>query len=717
MSRPVIFAEKPNQAKAYAEAFKNTKRRNGYIEIEPNEIFIKGAYITWGVGHLLQIPMPGYFDPKWEKWNLETLPIKPEKFEFVISERTKEQYEVVEKLLKHEASEIIVASDCDREGENIAWSVIEKLGVSHKPIKRLWINSLDEEIVREGFMNLKNGHDYYNLYIESKTRQISDYLIGMNASPLYSLILQEHGINKSFSVGRVQTPTLCLINQREKAIENFQQQNFYEPSIMVEHMNGHFEAKAEGKFFDKKEGIELLNKNDLTERVKKLSEITKVTKSLQKESSPKLYILSTLQTRANKLWKFSPSKTLEVVQKLYEKKLLTYPRTDIPYITEKEFEYLMLNFKAYQKVIGKDFPCFNDQPQKRYVDSKKVVEHYAIVMTKNVPTESELNALSSEEQKIYKEVVLNTLSMFHEPYQYEKTVIEIISKELNFKATGKVEKVIGWKELFGKEETNNNKDEKQLPSVEEGEPIQITPFLSEGKTTKPKRLTEGDLIGLMINAGKNLPIEEQEVLNEVEGANELELGTQATRANIIDTLKEKEYIKIEKNLVYVTSKGVVLSEAVEGTLLASPVMTAKWEAFLKQIGKGEREAETFINSIYTFINKLIKEVPDMIKPENIKKYIEDSKSEGAITKCPLCKTGHIIERSNFYGCTNREGGCKQTFSKQLLGKNISVTQLKKLIEKGKTDVIKGFKGKKEFDAFLTLEDTEGSNKKYKLNFK
>lgn len=712
MSLVLILAEKPKQAIAYAEAFKSYTRKDGYIEIKPNDIFPDGAYLTWAFGHLIELAKPSHYKEEWSKWDLANLPIKPEEFIYLVSAGKEKQYKIISDLMR-QSSELIVATDCDREGENIAWSIINQAKIKDKPIKRLWINSLEEEVVINGFRNLRNGKDYYNSYIEAQTRQISDWLVGMNASQLYTLLLQQKGINESFSVGRVQTPTLYLIHQREKEMESFVQTPFYELNIAVNHPNGPFTAKAEGRYLSKEEANSKLEKAQLKINEKYLNEIAKVQTTLEKEPSPRLYTMSGIQTKANKLWKYSPAKVLELVQGLYEKKLLTYPRTDTPYITLNEFSYLKNNLSEYQKLLQVEFPCIQSEPQKRYIDSNKVQEHYAIIPTKNVPSEKTVNDLSQEEQNIYREVVMNTISMFHAPYQYEKTVIEIHFQDLLFKATGKVEVLKGWKELQAARENDKKEEVLNLPKVNEGDAIQFSPNLKEGKTTKPKRFTEGDLIPLMKHSGNQLDEDEQEILKETEG-----IGTEATRANIIETLKNQKYIDVRKNLVYTTSKGVILCESVEGTLLASASLTAKWESFLKLIGKGERSQKTFLDGIYQFIDRLMKDVPNQLESDLIKSSIEQTINAKHLGSCPTCEKGYIVEHDSFYGCTGHSEGCKQTLPKKMLGKTISETQVKKLLEKGKTDVIKGFKGRKTFDSFLTFElDDSKKVKKFKFNFK
>ena len=720
MGKACIIAEKPDQAREYAAAL-NGKRKNGYYEVPASKMFPDGAVITWCVGHLLEIPKPGYFDERWAKWDLDTLPIKLDKVELQVKEKTKKQFDIVKKILIG-AHTVVVATDIDAEGENIAWSILEHLNLTHKNIKRLWVNSLDKEVLLKGFANLKNGTDYYSYYLQARTRQISDYIIGMNASPLYSLLLQQKGIHEysSFSVGRVQTPLLSLIYKREKAIAEFKQKPFYENVLQVQHMKGSFEVKGKNKHFEKEKAIQQFVDEDLQLDHKSMSEISKVEKTIEKEYSPQLFTLSSIQTKVNKKFKYSPADTLKYVQNLYEKKLVTYPRTDIPYITTGEYAYLKEQFTMYQKIFNSPVNESYIEPGSKYVNDKKVVEHHGIIPTRNIPSKETLQSLSMQEMNVYKEIVLNTIAMFYPPYLYEQTVITVKPSQHYYQVTGKAEKDLGWRVLYSDGKKEDSKEhETCLPSVEEGDAIQIIPKLREGKTTKPKRFTEGDLIPLMKNPLRDLTDEELESDDEtVEGNSQgLELGTEATRAPIIETLKDRQYIEIKKNLVYVTPKGVVLCKAVEGSLLSSPEMTAKWEAFLRKIGTGERKPEQFIEMIYKFVDKLLVEVPEKIESldnlvENYQKEIEEKINIGS---CPCCKVGHMRERDTFYSCSNPE--CKQTLSKTLLSKKISFPQMKKLLTKGKTDLIKGFKGKKEFDAYLTLEQKENQRFNYKINFK
>lgn len=717
--KPLIIAEKPSQAKAYAEALGRSKMNKGYIEIFSNDIFPNGAYLSWGIGHLVTLAEPSFYKKEWGGWNKETLnslPISPTKYEFVVSETKREQYAVIENLLR-QVEEVIIATDIDREGENIAWSILKQAKADNKRIKRLWFNSMTNDKLIEAFKNLKDGRTYYPSYKEAQTRQISDWLIGMNLSKLYTIKLQEHGFRETFSVGRVQTPTLYMIYEREKAIREFVPQPFYEIVAEAEHHNGKFLMKSGLRFDTANEASETLHKNMMLNPT--IMNIDDVTNKESEEQSPRLYTMSGLQTKANKRWKFSPKKTLEIVQSLYEKKMLTYPRTDTPFITEGEFAYLKERVEDMKRLLNVDVPIRHNEPRKRYVDSSKVEEHYAIIPTEQIVSTEKLASLSKDEQNIYIEVVKTTLAMFCESARYSKTTIKVSQKELTFTANGKVEIEKGWKVLFQDEEKAEKQKEEKLPVIKRGDELNLKGVIKEGKTTSPKRLTEGDLIPLMKNAGNQLDEDEQNILKETEG-----IGTEATRSNIIETLKNKEYIKVEKNLVYCTPKGEILSTVVEGTLLSSPQMTAKWEEFLRKIGKGERTQEMFIDGINKFVLTMLEKAPQIIDSSNVAAFVEKAKEEQleteTIGKCPSCQNGRIVDKGKFYGCTNYSNGCKQVLSKEVSGKKISSPQIAKLLKNGKTDVIKGFSNKektKKFDARLILEDhPNGEIKQTKFKF-
>jgi len=694
----VILAEKPSQAKDYAKAFKKTSTKGGYIEIEDSEFFGSSkVFLTWGIGHLIELVQPEKYQKEWKSWSLETLPISPEKFKFEVTPSKRKQFNIIKDLLK-DSKEIYIATDPDREGENIARSIITMAGASHLPTKRLWINSLETDVIRDGFKNLKDGASYLSLYKEAETRQKSDWLVGINASRLYTILLQKQGLNGlgAFSLGRVQTPTLTLINQRQSDNERFVSKSFYELLGEVNYKGSKFSSKNEGRFEVQVEARSELRNHGVIEGDND-GIIQKIDKQLKETPSPKLHSLSSLQSKANKKWKYSPSDVLAIVQDLYEKRIVSYPRTGCQYITNSELDYLNNHLEDYKQVLDTNIDTSETEVGKRYVDGSKVEEHYAIIPTKQVV---KLSSLTEKEKNIYKEIIANTLAMFSPLYQYEETKVDVNVDGLVFKKTGKVETDKGWKALF--EEEQNNEKEETLPLMSEGESCLVNVSMKEGKTKPPKLYTEGDLINVMKNAGKELEDDaSRELLKETKG-----IGTEATMGSIIETLKRQKYIEVKKNVVNMTEKGKVLCQAVEGTLLASAEMTAEWEGYLTSIGKGEHTQESFISNINTFIEDLIEEAPKkMISMKETFKDIEDDQMVGS---CPSCEGGVISDRGKFYGCSSYNDGCRFSLPKRWAGKSLSESQIKMLLEKGKTNLIKGFKSKKgkSFNAYLTIKDNK-----------
>jgi len=372
MGNILVLAEKPSQAKAYADAFHHTKKQDGFIEVTDDRFFQEKAFITWGYGHLVELISPEQYNDAWKKWRLDQLPMFPEEFQFQVSKDKKKQFNIVKRLL-NDSAEIIVATDCDREGENIARSIITLAGASNKPTKRLWINSLEVDEIQKGFRHLNSGNNYLSLYKEAQTRQFSDWLVGMNASRLYTLLLQQRGMKGAFSVGRVQTATLYLLYKRQKEIEEFVSQPYFTFQGLVEVQNGSFEAKHKRRFATKDEAQNVLEEKGISTGMNG-GMIQNVKKEMKKTKSPKLHSLSSLQSTANKKWKYSPSDVLKIAQSLYDKKVLSYPRTDSHLITDSEFAYIKNNLSNYQECIGVRVDVVYPDAQKRHVDGSKVAE-------------------------------------------------------------------------------------------------------------------------------------------------------------------------------------------------------------------------------------------------------------------------------------------------------------------------------------------------------
>ncbi|MBB6449738.1 DNA topoisomerase-3 [Geomicrobium halophilum] len=702
----VILAEKPSQAQAYASAF-STKKKDGYIEILNDSIFPNGTKITWGVGHLVELKEPSQYKSEWKQWSLDHLPIVPESFEFQPTTKTKDQYNIVKRLLD-EATKIIIATDCDREGENIARSIIEVSGNDHKPMKRLWINSLEKHEVINGFKNLQDAGSYQPLYQEAQARQIGDWMVGMTGTRLYSVLLQQQGLKKkgAWSVGRVQTPTLKLIYDRQKSIENFKSEPFFEIEGAFDTDKGRYQGKVKGRYKSNVDAQLHLQEANVSEKQQTKGYISSIEKNEKRNKPPKLHSLSSLQTLANQKFKYSPSETLKIVQSLYDNplKLVSYPRTDTQHITDNEFTYLKEKMKRYQSIVDFSFEPETTDPQKRYVDASKVQEHYAIIPTKKIPDYHTLQKLDEKQINIYMEIIKKMLGMFCSDYIYDETLMTTNVNGIDFISKGKTEVHKGWKQIHqdNGQEDNENNEHQSLPILEKGTEVKADVTIKEGKTKPPKPYTQGQLITLMKTCGKNIDDEEaQETLKEVEG-----LGTEATRSSIIEALMKQGYIEVKKNKVSVTEEGNVLCQSVEGTLLSKPEMTAKWEQFLKRIGQEEAEKHDFIENTKKFVNKLVHQAQEdlqNVNTEYAKKAIED---QGSMAVCPSCQIGNIMDRKKFYGCSEYRNGCKQTFPKKFVGKTITKTQVKALCEKGITSVIKGFESKKgnTFDAHLILTD-------------
>ncbi|MFC4559395.1 DNA topoisomerase 3 [Virgibacillus kekensis] len=705
MTKVVILAEKPSQAKAYAEAFTILEKTKTYILLKPDDIFPDGATITWGVGHLVELKEPHDYKPEWKKWKLDQLPIVPEKFYEKVSKGKWEQFQAVKKLFQ-QANVIVNAADVDREGSNIFYSILRLTGVKEKPIRRLWINSLEKDEVRKGFRNLQNNEKDLRLFDEAKARQISDWMVGINASRLFTLLLQKKGFASYLTIGRVQSPTVYLIYQRHKEIESFQSEPFYQIEGSFQAAAGTYKGMAEVKEKDKTKVQAIMDEHGLKEKESLTGLVQTINKKTKHQKSPKLHSLSTLQSVANRRWKYTPSHVLKTLQKLYEKRLVSYPRTDCNFITENEFAYLVKNLNSYQGVLNISFTPASLKPNKRYVNGSKVQEHYAIIPTKSAPTSKKLSGLSREEQNIYHEILATTLAMFHTDYVYEETTIFTNVHDLPFKTTGKREVKSGWKELFPKPSKSKQEKEPNLPNVQKGEKVGAEVHIKESMTQPPKPYTEGQLINMMKTCGKLMDDEaDVEILKEVEG-----LGTEATRASIIETIKAQKYIEVRKNTVSITNKGIMLCEAIEGTLLSSPSMTAKWESYLKKIGSGEGSKQVFIKQTSQFIEKLMQDTPGSIQKVSIRSTGEKKKWNEPIAKCPACSKGSIVDRYKFYGCSAYKEGCKVTFPKKLAGKALTRNTIKTLCERKQTKVLKGFKGKKTFSTALALDED------YKIKF-
>lgn len=702
----LIIAEKPDQGITLASVFK-MKKNQGFVEVLPNEIFPEGAYVTWAVGHLCQLVAPEQYHSEWKKWSLQTLPILPSQFQYEVTKDKVKQFAVIKKLiLNPNISEVIHAGDAGREGELIVRNIL-RLTRTTLPMKRLWISSLTPKAIKEGFQTLRDESDTRNLYFEAYTRACADWVVGMNASRLYSLLLQQQGFSDVFSVGRVQTPTLALIVKRELEIENFVSEPFWE-------VQAHFlmdGKKYVGKW--EKDGESRIATKEMAEKIAlfckdKHAEIADVQADKKEFLPPLLYNLSTLQADANRRFKFPPKKTLDVLQKLYQKGNVSYPRSDSRHVTPGEadtFPDILRKIEAFNEY--KDLfplPYSSIANNKRYVDEKKVTDHYAIIPTEQVP---DINKLSGDEQKLYDLIVRSLLAAHYGKAITEyTTVTTLVDSRAVFLSKGKVQLEEGWRKVLPQQEKDKDP---VLPMLEKGDAGKVTKVdVKESKTQPPKRFTEGQLITLMKTAGKHIEDKELEkVLMSTEG-----LGTEATRAGIITMLKDRNYIDIKKNMVYATAKAKILIQAIGEEILASPEMTAKWEQRLKDISKGEASPKQFMEQTNKMITHIISSTVKGSEEWTFSEEVQDNFIPGKQKKmrtvklgpCKKCD-GTVIDKGSFYGCSNyRKTQCDFTISKKMMGKTLLQKHIKSILQGETTEIINGFQSKdKTFDAKLTWD--------------
>lgn len=699
----VILAEKPSQARSYVQAFQKSTKKQGYYTVS-DPVLPANTLVTYGLGHLVELATPDKYDHKYQQWALSNLPIFPDKYKFEVSASKKAQFKIVKDLLT-KADTIIIATDSGREGSNIAWSIMNQahIDVKSKTIKRLWLNSLEKDAIITGFKNLGDWHKDYLAYKEAQTRQISDWLIGMNGSPLYTLLLRQNGVRGVYSIGRVQTPTLYMVYQRDQAIKNFKPEPYFELNAEILANQQKFVAKLDPyqRFKDEAGLITFMQ----AKNVQKGSQdglIKDVQKQGKKRASPQLFSLSSLQSAMNKRYHASASQTLAAIQSLYEDKLLSYPRTDCAYITDEEFDYLVANLTKYLGLVSKQVALTNTTPNKRYVNGKKVEEHYAIIMTKVVPTKEKLASLPKLQQQVYDLVLRTTLAMFADPYEYEETTIITQVGDANFKATGKVPTKQGWQALFD-DHTADQQAAATLPLVHQGDQVQANLQTPQKETTPPVPFTEGTLITAMKTAGKTLDDEEaQAILKDVQG-----IGTSATRANVLEVLKKRGYLVTEKNKLHVSEAGITLCKAVElEPLLTSPEMTAKWEQALQQISTEERTPDNFLNQIKKFVEKLIADVPTQLTGSAAIKQQIDHQQQAQKAAEVFLETPQVtvLNKQKFYIVKPKQGE-DFTLPKKWSSKTLGKTAIKALVTKGETSKLKGFKSKKgkSFDAKLKLD--------------
>ena len=580
----VCIAEKPSVAKEIADVLGARSRRDGYYEGN-------GYQVTWTFGHLCTLKEPHDYTPMWQRWNLGSLPMIPPRFgiKLINDKGIEKQFAVIEKLMQ-DADMIVNCGDAGQEGELIQRWVMQK-AQAKCPVKRLWVSSLTEEAIREGFANLKDQSEYQPLYEAGLSRAIGDWLLGMNATRLYTL---KYAKNKQvLSIGRVQTPTLALVVKRQLEIQNFVPQPYWELKTLYRDTTF---SVTEGRFDNEEKAREALEK--ITGQ---LFTVTDVTAKNGTELPPRLYDLTSLQVDCNKKFGLSAEQTLQTIQSLYEKKVTTYPRVDTTYLSDDIYpkcENILKGLRDYQALTA---PLFGKPlvKSKKVFDNKKVTDHHAIIPTGVYP-----QGLTDLEKKVYNLVATHFIAVFYPDCKFRTTTVLGESADVKFKTTGKEIIEPGWRVVFAGEQTDD-KEEKEnlLPSFTVGESGPHTPGLAEKWTQPPKYYTEATLLRAMETAGKLVDNEELRDAMKENG-----IGRPSTRAAIIETLFKRNYIKREKKNIVATPTGIELIGTIRNELLKSAELTGQWEKKLRDIEKRQYEAKTFIEELKAMLNDVVRDV-------------------------------------------------------------------------------------------------------------
>jgi DNA topoisomerase-3 len=672
----VCIAEKPSVAREIAQVLGANIKHDGYYEGN-------GYAVTYTFGHLCTLMEPNDYKPYWKSWDLNNLPMLPEKFKTKVTNNSgiQKQFKIVKSLFD-KADVVINCGDAGTEGELIQRWVLDQANYKGV-VQRLWISSLTTEAIKEGFSNLKDSKDYDNLYYAGFSRAIGDWLLGMNATRLYTV--KHGGYKQVLSVGRVQTPTLAMVVNRFKDIENFKPLPYWELQTM--YRNTLF-AYEEGRFLKMQDG-EILAKKVKEDNF----EIVSTTKKKGKEYAPKLFDLTGLQVYCNTKFGFSADETLKIVQKLYEQKAVTYPRVDTTFlpndvypkvqgILAKLTNYAELTQPLLGKKIKKSAKVFND---------KKVTDHHAII-----PTGIQIN-LQYNQQQVYDIIVKRFIAVFYPDCDVSNTTVIGKAADVNFKTTGKEILKDGWKIVFkfGKSPSSNATDKDTLPTFTKGEKGPHEPSFLEKQTKPPNQFTEASLLRAMETAGKQVDDDELRDLMKENG-----IGRPSTRANIIETLFKRQYIKRNKKQLLPTVTGIALIDTIQSELLKSAELTGLWEKQLKDIEKGEYSASLFIKNMKKMVDELVYDVRSETKRANIsqatvvKQRQAKSKKKVAagITSetCPKCKKGFILKGKSAYGCSAFKTGCHFVMPFENFGKKISEKQFIRLLQKGSTVNLKGF---------------------------
>lgn len=674
----VCIAEKPSVAREIAEVLGARNRMNGYIEGN-------GYQVTWTFGHLCTLKEPHEYTDNWKRWSLGSLPMIPPRFgiKLINNPTYEQQFKTIEGLMQN-AEMVINCGDAGQEGELIQRWVMQKAGV-RCPVYRLWISSLTEEAIREGFQKLKDQTEFNSLYEAGLSRAIGDWLLGMNATRLYTL---RYGQNRQvLSIGRVQTPTLALIVNRQYEIENFKPEPYWE--LKTIYRNTTFSA-TKGKFTKKEEGeafLEVVQQEDFT--------VTDVSEKKGKEYAPRLFDLTSLQVECNKKFAFTADETLKLIQSLYEKKVTTYPRVDTTFLSEDIYPKVPNTLKGLVDYTDLTAPLLTIKlpKSKRVFDNTKVTDHHAIIPT-GVPARN----LTDTERKVYDLVARRFIAAFYPDCEISTTTVLGKVGTVDFKVTGKQILKPGWRVVFGVEqkdpEAEPTEEEGVLPAFTIGENGPHKPILKETWTQPPKPYTEATLLRAMETAGKLVDNDELRDALKENG-----IGRPSTRAAIIETLFKRNYIRKERKNLFPTATGTELIGTIQEELLKSAELTGLWEKKLRQIERGTYEAKTFLEELKELVHQVVINVLSDQRtrsitlveatPEPPKKEAKEKKPrkprEKKETKpvCPLCKKGGILHGKTAYGCSEYKNGCTFRLDYATYGEGLTDKQLIDIINKFK----------------------------------
>ncbi|MDO9257541.1 MAG: DNA topoisomerase 3 [Bacteroidales bacterium] len=690
----LCIAEKPSVAKEIARILQATIRRDGYFEGN-------GYQITWTFGHLCSLKNPEDYTPYWKQWRMNLLPMIPPRFgiKLIDNDGVKKQFETIKKLVA-DCDEVINCGDAGIEGELIQRWVLTKAECK-KPMRRLWISSMTDQAIMEGFQKLKDGKEFDRLYAAGNARAIGDWLLGMNASRLYTL---KYANGKGvLSIGRVQTPTLALIVRRYEEIQNFVPKQYWEVkttyrNVVFNSVTGHYDTVEDASKI-------------IEEIISNLFEIVSFEQKKGNEAPPKLFDLTSLQVECNKKFSFTAEETLKYIQSLYEKKMVTYPRVDTTFLPNDMYPKIEGILKEMEPYANFTAPLLAKpiRKSKKVFDDDKITDHHAII-----PTGVRPSGLPLEQKRVYDLIARRFIAAFYPDCIVSNTTVMGMVTSHEFKATGKVILEDGWRVLYPKKESEKDEDsdaaqEQIMPNFVKGEKGEHTPELLEKQTQPPKMHTEATLLRAMETAGKQMEDEELRELMKDNG-----IGRPSTRANIIETLFRRNYVVREKKNLVPTQTGIQLINTIQNELLKSAELTGIWERKLRQIEKGEYDPKTFLDEMKEMVSQLVREVTleqkQMIvieqieaekKPEiaekpklsaakkpTAKKIVAKPVNMATLT-CPKCKTGTILKGKTAFGCSEYKNSCTFKVMFEQYGKTLSERQLFTLIQNGKSNKIQG----------------------------